>query len=146
MSDEHVRVIEIGGVKVEVDMRSAKRIESYKVGDPVKVLRKSYADSWNVCPGVIVGFCDFKKRPTIEVLVVASAYGTANIEIVAISAETQDTEIAPFGDYEIAFTKATIFEKLDAEIATHREQIRLIETRRAAFDRYFGKFMPDTPE
>ena len=41
MSDEQKRIVEIGGVKIEVDLRTAKRVDSYRVGDPVKVLTKS---------------------------------------------------------------------------------------------------------
>ena len=36
-----MRVIEINGIKVEVDLRTAKQINQYKVGDNVKLLIKS---------------------------------------------------------------------------------------------------------
>ena len=44
MADEK-RIIEIDGMKVEVDLRHAKRVDTFKVGDNVKILDKSYEDS-----------------------------------------------------------------------------------------------------
>lgn len=39
---EERRIVEINGVKIEVDMRTAKRVDSFRVGDNVKVLDKDY--------------------------------------------------------------------------------------------------------
>ena len=36
--NENIRTIEVNGVTLEVDMRYAKRIDQFKVGDTVKVL------------------------------------------------------------------------------------------------------------
>ena len=38
--NEFEREIEIDGVKVAVDMRTVKKIDVYRVGDNVKVLKK----------------------------------------------------------------------------------------------------------
>ena len=35
---EEKRIVEIDGVKIEVDLRTAKRIDTFAVGDNVKVL------------------------------------------------------------------------------------------------------------
>ena len=35
---EEKRLVEINGIKMEVDMRSARRVDTFKVGDNVKVL------------------------------------------------------------------------------------------------------------
>ena len=42
MSEDNKRIIEINGIKMEVDLRNAKRIDTFKVGDPVKVLDMTY--------------------------------------------------------------------------------------------------------
>ena len=65
-TDTGKRVVEINGVKMEVDLRSAttQEVNTYKVGDQVKVLIKDYS-SWKDYPGTIVGFDNFKQRPTI---------------------------------------------------------------------------------
>ena len=39
--NENIRTIEINGIKLEVDLRTAKRIDQFKVGDNVKVLKKN---------------------------------------------------------------------------------------------------------
>ena len=41
---EEKRIIEVNGIKMEVDLRNAKRIDQFKVGDSVKVLVKSYSE------------------------------------------------------------------------------------------------------
>lgn len=43
-------IIEINGVKLEIDLRHAKRIDNLRVGDTVKVLRKRYDDSYESFP------------------------------------------------------------------------------------------------
>ena len=66
--DETRRIVEIDGVKVEVDLRTAKRVDSFRVGDNVKILDKSYQD-YKVKPGIIVDFAEFQELPTIVIAV-----------------------------------------------------------------------------
>ena len=63
------RIVEIDGVKIEVDLRTAKRIDTFSVGDNVKVLCKKYNDDYEVKPGIITDFANFKEKPTIVVAV-----------------------------------------------------------------------------
>ena len=58
--------VEINGVKFEVDMDTAKRIDTFKVGDNVLLLDKRYNSS-EIYTGVILGFYNFKELPTIQV-------------------------------------------------------------------------------
>lgn len=37
------RIIEVNGVKLEVDLRNARRVDEFRVGSPVKVLVKNYS-------------------------------------------------------------------------------------------------------
>jgi hypothetical protein len=60
MSNEFMRVVEINGIKVEVDLRTAKRVDSYSVGTPVKLLKQEYSDTYTTYTGVIIGFDEFK--------------------------------------------------------------------------------------
>ena len=57
---DNKRIIEINGIKLEVDLSTAKRIDEFRVGDNVKVLRKGYNDNFEVLAGVIVEFVNFK--------------------------------------------------------------------------------------
>ncbi len=63
------KIIEINSVKLEVDRRSAERVDQIQVGDRVKVLNKQYSD-YKVYHGVVIGFEPFEELPTI---IVASA-------------------------------------------------------------------------
>ena len=65
---EDKRIVEIDGVKVEVDLRTAKRVDSFRVGDNVKILDKNYS-GYKVKPGIIVDFAEFKELPTIVIAV-----------------------------------------------------------------------------
>jgi hypothetical protein len=53
MSEETKRVIEINGVKMEVDMRYAKRVDELRIGSRVKVLIKEYS-SYKIYLGVSI--------------------------------------------------------------------------------------------
>lgn len=44
--EEYKKIVEINGIKMEVDMRHAKTIDTYKIGDRVKVLVKQYSDTY----------------------------------------------------------------------------------------------------
>ena len=70
-------IIEINGVKMEIDLRQATVVENFKVGDKVKVLIKTYNDSFQSHVGTIVGFDAFKERPTIILAYLANDYGSA---------------------------------------------------------------------
>lgn len=130
-------IIEVNGVKLDVDLREAKTVETYKVGDPVKVLVKQY-NSWEACPGVIVGFANFTKCPGIEILYLNDRYGGADVKMALYTADSEDMEICPMSDYEVSFDRAMVLEKLDGEIHKGKEAVRLLETKRSAFDKFFG--------
>ena len=66
---EEKRIIDINGMKMEVDLRTAKRIDTFKVGDNVKVLATEYNGTHSIKPGVITDFAMFKDLPTIVVAV-----------------------------------------------------------------------------
>ena len=44
-------IVEINGIKMDVDERTATAITEYKVGQTVKVLKKKYSDQYEVYPG-----------------------------------------------------------------------------------------------
>ena len=131
-------IIEVAGVKLDIDERTAKTVESYKVGDAVKVLIKQYGDTWEACPGVIIGFAAFANRPGIEVLYLSCRYSSTEVKMALLTAESKDLEIAPMSDYEVAFDRADVLDRMDGEIQKGREAVRLLETKRAAFVKFFG--------
>lgn len=140
MSD--MRLIEINGVKLEVDMRTVKTVESYKVGDPVKVLVKKYSD-WKICNGVIVEFCDFKEMPTIVVAYLSDSY-SPDLEFAYLNAGNLELQLAPAGDALASVDKGWVVRKLDDQIKAKHNEIESLEARKRffleRFERYFSDF------
>ena len=133
MSDEK-RIIEIDGVKMEVDLRTAKTVDTFKVGASVKFLKKKYSN-YEMYPAVIVGFTEFKKMPCIELLAMDTS---GNITFELHSSES-DSEIAPFNSYEALFSKTDILEKLDRKVNSAEEDLRHAIQKREAFVNNFAK-------
>jgi hypothetical protein len=137
--DDTKRIIEINGVKIEVDLRTAKVIDQYRVGDSIKLLRKRYSD-WEVCPAVILAFTEFKKLPTLELLYIAN---TSDVQFIAFNAESKDMEIAPFNQYEMNFQKEDVINRLESDINSKRESLRVAEEKLKAFNELFGKIFKE---
>lgn len=133
---ENKKVIEINGVKMEVDLRKAKTVNGYKVGDSIKVLIKDYS-GYNVHHGTIIGFTEFENLPTIEILYVKDNYSSAEVSFLAFNEKTTDTEIAPCHEYELNFSAGELLGKIDRQIIQKEEEIRNLKSRREAFLRYF---------
>ena len=141
--DEHMRVVEIGGVKVEVDLRTAKRVDQFRIGDRVKVLHKQYS-SWKSAHGVIVAFDDFVNLPSITVCYFSDDY-KPDLKFVTINAETKDVEIVACND-DVLVDKGEILARLQAEIDTKQAEIADIERKRDYFVARFGAwFEEETP-
>ncbi len=133
------RIVEINGVKLEVDLTEAKVIESYKVGDKVKVLVKTYSN-YESKPGVIVGFDAFKKLPTIIIAYLDTSYSTASIKFVYLNSETKEIEICSANGKEMAFEKGRVIELMDAEITKKKIEAEDMERRKAFFLAEFGSY------
>jgi hypothetical protein len=137
--EKETRIIEVNGVKLEVDLRNAKVIENYKVGDHIKVLKKNYSD-YSSYLGVIVGFDNFEQHPTIVIAYLKSDYSSASIEFVYYNSESKEVEIAPVNDYDIPYSKQSIIDKMNAEISKKEEEIKDLQSKKAYFLNMFGKF------
>lgn len=137
---EDKRIIEINGVKLEVDMRSARRIDEFKVGDSVKVLDRR--DNKNeLRSGVITDFANFKELPTIMVAVYKAGtyWEKATIEFIPFNAETEGIEIVGVSAEEIIVSRDTVVQKFDDEITKKRDELNDLIIKRDTFVKYFGK-------
>src|SRR5574340_1255485 len=140
---EQKQIIEINGVKLEVDLRYAKRIEELHIGSRVKCLVKQYQD-YAVYPGVIVGFEPFKNLPSIVVAYLKSNYNSAEIQFVSFNAETKDFEIvADLNDNTLEVDRSDLIGKFNMEIAKKQAEIDEIERRKAFFLNNFGVYFAD---
>lgn len=136
---EWTREIEVNGVKLEVDMRYAKRIDVFQVGDTVKVLDKRNNRN-DLRTGVITDFANFKDLPTMMVAVYkAGDYWTApTIEFIPYNNDTKDIEIVGVSAEELIVSHETITQKFDDEIAKKRDELNDLIIKRDTFVKYFG--------
>lgn len=138
MSDK--QIIEVNGVKMEVDMRHAKRVDTFRVGDRVKLLKKkdAYGET-KVYSGVIAGFEQFESLPTIVIAYVEVDYSGATVKTAYINTENNKYEIVADSDESLPIEKGAVLQKLDREIEKKQDEIRDLELKRDYFNRMFGK-------
>ena len=142
MSDK--QIVEINGIKMELDYRegTTTRIDTYRVGSKVKVLTKGYGDSYNVRPGVIVGFDEFKALPTIVIMCIGSGYGSG-VEYVGINAKTENIElISAEGDQELMAKRDDILATLQRGVELKRVELEQAEYNLKQFHRHFNEVVP----
>lgn len=132
MSNEK-KIVEINGIKLEIDMRYAKKIEYYKVGDNVKVLIKKYSDIYESYPGVIVGFDQFEKLPTITVCYVQLDYNSAEIKFININDGTKEYEIVHLSEHEKHIDKQRAIDLLDRMVLKAESELTEIRRKRNYF-------------
>ena len=139
---EEKRIVEIDGVKIEVDLRSAKRIDTFKVGDNVKVLCKEYNGEFKVNPGIITDFANFKEKPTIIVAMFKDGgwCSSPSIEFNHIYEGMEDKyEIVYTSDEDSRQTKDGVFEKFEREISKKRNEAQDLENQLNYFLKHFVK-------
>lgn len=138
--DENKKIIEINGVRLEVDLRSARRIDEFKVGDSVKVL-DNRNDKNLVRSGVITDFANFKELPTIMVAMYSPPdyWSKPSIEFIPYNANTENIEIVAVSAEEIIVSRETIVQKFDDEIAKKRDELNDLIIKRDTFVKYFGR-------
>ena len=137
--NEEIRTIEVNGCKLEVDLRYAKRIDVFKVGDTVKVLDKRNGKN-DLKAGVITDFANFKELPTLMVAVYKSGdyWSAPTIEFIPYNAETEDIEIVGVSAEEVIVSRETIVKKFDDQIAKKRDELNDLIIKRDTFVKYFG--------
>ncbi len=140
------KVIEIGGIKMEVDMRRAIKVEYYKVGTKVRILKKSssYGEDLRTYGGVIVGFDQFKKQPSILIAYLKSTYGDAEIEFLTFNSQTKDVEICVADDNFVPFQKATVLTMLSNKITEAEQNLLEARAKKEYFVKNFDKYFEET--
>lgn len=139
--EENKRIIEIDGVKVEIDLRTAKRVDSFKVGDNIKILDKEY-DSYKVKPGIIVDFAEFQELPTIVIAVFdeGSWSSTPNISFIYYNKNTsKKVEIVSCSEDEIKVSKEGVIERFEREIQKKKNEYDDLKNKLEYFKTHFLK-------
>ena len=143
MENDFIREIEINGIKVEVDLRTCKRIDTFKIGDNVKVLKKQYGEEYKVYSGVIVDFVNFKERPALVVAYFDNSYSGVNIKFETITKDSKDIEIAPCLPHEMKLNKDRVVDKFDIEIAAKEREADELRQKKQYFIDNFEKFFEE---
>lgn len=135
-------LVEIKGVKLEIDEQYAKTIEQYHmgyhIGDNVKVLVKEYS-TYKSYPGIIAGFDAFQELPTIIVAYVKNEYRTPSVEFVYINSESKEVEICPMVLDEIPFIRENIESIFDEEIKRREQEVVEMKTKKQYFMQAYNK-------
>ena len=134
------RIVEIDGVKIEVDLRTAKRVDSYKVGDNVKILERESSD-YKVKPGIIVDFAEFNELPTIVIAVFeeGSYYTRPSIKFINYNAKTSEKiEMVPASEDEIKVSRDSVVEMFEREISKKKNELLDLQNQ---LDYFMEKFL-----
>lgn len=144
MSESTKQIIEINGVKLEVDTRFARRIDTFQIGTKVKLLAKENGyggTDTKVYSGVIVGFEPFDSLPTIVVCYLAIDYSSAEIKFAYVNTATDKKwEIVASVDDDLPVQRADVLAKMDREIQKKAEEIADLERRRSYFLQHFAAY------
>jgi hypothetical protein len=139
------RIIEINGIKLEVDLSTAKRIDEFRVGDNVKVLKKS-GDSYDVLAGVIVEFVNFKELPTMIIAVFKQDYWGTKLEFINFNSLTKDFEITLCCEHELKLEKCRVIDKFNQEIEKKQSEVDELTNKRDYFVKYFAKYFEENKD
>ena len=141
--DENNRIIEINGVKIEVDLRTAKRIDEFKIGDNVKVLTKNGGSDYKVIPGVIIEFVNFKELPTIQIATFETDYWGSHLKFINFNSQSKDIEICSVTEHELKLDKDRTIDKLNLEIDKKQGELDELKAKKAYMIKHFGKYFKD---
>lgn len=137
---DYIREMEINGIKFEVDMRTLKRIDTFKVGDNVKILDKRYSSN-KILNGVIVEFLNFKDKPTMQVAYFNDDPFSSSglIEFITINKETKNYEIIPSSEHEFSLSKTRFIDLINAEIESAAEKYNDLVRKKDWFIKNYQK-------
>lgn len=140
MEQENIKIVEINGVKMQIDLRQAKVIDQYKVGDNIKVLVQDYADDFKSYVGTIIGFDEFEHTPTIVIAYLKTDYSGADIKFLYYNSKTKNAEICPLNDWDMPMKKSDIIKEFSNERNKRVQEIADIDKKERVFESLFGKY------
>lgn len=138
-------IIEINGVKLEVDLRKARVVhDNIKVGSRVKLLEKSAYGGPEVYAGIVAAFEPFESLPTIVVAYIKNAYGETNfVNFAYINSgekSKEKWEMVPSKDDDMPIARENIMAGFEREIQKREQEIKGLQARRDYFVRNFGAY------
>lgn len=142
-----MQIIEINGIKMEVDLRQARRIDTFQIGTKVKVLlRSDYAEP-TVRSGVIVGFEPFEELPTITVCYLDIGYSEAKICFAYINSSPKSRakyEIIAAIDDDLPIQKENVLALMERDEQKKLDELNELRRKREYFLQHFKSyFVPE---
>ena|ERR1700690_73715 len=131
-------MIEINGIKMEIDLRHAKKIEQYRIGSNVKVLKKDYGDNYKSHYGTIVGFDNFEALPTIVICYLDISYSEAKVNFLYFNEKTKDVEICAMSETDKIIDQVDCVIQLDREIAKLESQALDLKAKKEYFLKHYN--------
>lgn len=144
-----MQTIEINGIRYEVKIDEATRLETFKVGDSVKLLVKEYNDSYKSHYGIILGFDDFRDFPNIQVAYLEMSYNAATIKIVDINPSSEKDNkyrISKVTDSNLLIDKAETLRLMDMEIEKKIAEAEELKRKKSYFVSRFGAYFDKKSE
>lgn len=139
--DPNKTVIEVNGVKLEVDLRHAKRIDHLRVGDRVKILRKEPGYSeFKVHHGMLIGFDEFKNLPTIVCAYMDTGYN-GGLKFLYYNSESKDCEVIASNDPDmLGIEKDHVLRTMDRDIEKKEQELAELVAKKAFFLAHFQSY------
>jgi hypothetical protein len=137
------KIIEINGVKFEVDARTAtlRQLDHIKIGSRVKVLVTGYGDTVEVFHGAVVGFEPFAEAPTVIIAYLKTAYSApAEIKFLYFNGKSKEKIIVSDENDKEALEASNIVALMDKEIAKKKNEIQDLEDRKQYFLKNFKAY------
>lgn len=141
MTNEGMTVIEINGVKLEVDLRNAKRIDNLRVGDRVKILRKESGYSeFKVHHGMLIGFDEFKEKPTLVCAYMDTGYN-GGLKFLYYNSDSKDCEVIASRDSDmIGIEKDQVLRSMDRDIEKKEAELSEAKAKKEYFLAHFQAY------
>ena len=139
--EKQTTIIEVNGVKLEVDLRTARRVDNLRIGDRVKCLVKGYGGAMSTHAGVVVGFEPFPSLPSIVVAYLDTGYSSGTLKFKTFNAKTEDFEvIADLDNNALEVDRGDILAQFDREAWKKRQELEELEAKKAFFLAHFGRY------
>lgn len=125
------KIIEINGVKFEVDARTAtlRQVQHVQIGARVKVLKDD-----KVHHGVVVGFEPFKENPVVIICYIESSYWSMpELKFLYFSKSSKEQVIVSSERDEVGIEKEEVVRRLDKAITDKQREIQDLEERKKYF-------------
>lgn len=130
MSDN--KIIEINGVKFEVDARTAtlRQLSTISIGAKVKVLKDD-----TVYYGVVIGFEPFAENPVVIICYMTSGsyYSPVDLKFLYYSSKSKEQVVVSSEDDDAGVERDEIVHRIDHDIAKKQNEIKDLEDKKRYF-------------